>query len=78
MTKDLYVPKRALEPEPNPQCQAVRTGSYISDTDTTNKQCRHVSRYNIEGHWLCVKHAQQKALELYLENQKGKPRSAGS
>jgi len=49
-----------------PQCEVQREGKYANDTKNTDKQCKWVSRYKIDGHYFCSKHAGIAALQILL------------
>lgn len=46
------------------QCQATRTGSYFNDKPTTDRRCKHASRFEINGKRYCAKHAGTVALNI--------------
>ena len=49
-----------------PQCSAQREGKYANDGPLTDKQCSFRARYEIDGHKLCLQHAQVAALAILL------------
>lgn len=65
--KELYRP--VVVPKPTPQCEAMRQTPYANDTKDTDKQCKWSSRFEIDGHFYCTKHAGQIALRMMLETQ---------
>ncbi len=59
-----------IEPMPRPdtpQCEALRSERYWSDTPTTDTQCTFRSRYVIDGKHYCARHAGKVALEKLMK-----------
>lgn len=48
------------------QCKAQRVHGYKNDTEKTDKCCSHSARYEINGMFLCSKHAGVLALHILL------------
>jgi hypothetical protein len=64
-----------LHPIDRPQCEAQRETKYRNDTKDTDKQCKGSSRYKIDGHYFCSKHAGVAALQILLRESQKRPGS---
>lgn len=65
---------RVITPGLQIQCESERFGRYAAgwERQHPDKQCTHYAKYEINGRYLCQRHASLEALKLLLEeNQNG-------
>lgn len=64
--KSLRKPKEIL-----PICEGIRKSRYCNDSRDTDRRCKNRASYEINGEYLCAKHAGPKAIEILLKRKRG-------
>ena len=48
----------------NPRCESIRITVYANDTKDTDMRCRRAASMRVDGHYYCMQHAGQLALNI--------------
>lgn len=49
-----------------PQCGATRTNNYANDEPSTDRRCKRHAKIELDGRFLCLRHAEVCALQILL------------